>query len=56
VLIQKEWVSFGHKFTSRHTPWLAKSKEGGPVFLQWLDCVWQVRELNRLQSVSSSVG
>jgi hypothetical protein len=42
VLIQKEWVSFGHKFTSRHTPWLAKSKEGGPVFLQWLDCVWQV--------------
>ncbi|XP_062502336.1 myotubularin-related protein 2-like [Corticium candelabrum] len=42
VLIQKEWLSFGHKFTSRHAPWLTKSKEDGPVFLQWLDCVWQV--------------
>eukprot|EP00118_Oscarella_pearsei_P006758 m.31163 g.31163 ORF g.31163 m.31163 type:complete len:1036 (+) comp31459_c0_seq1:32-3139(+) len=42
ILIQKEWLAFGHKFTSRTCPWLLKTKEGGPVFLQFLDCVWQI--------------
>jgi myotubularin-related protein 1/2 len=83
VLIEKEWLSFGHKFAERlglcdknagddQVPcssgspvrWQAKSDRGGrrkwiltrwvalalllsqrsPVFLQFLDCVWQVMQ------------
>ncbi|XP_046848930.1 myotubularin-like [Xenia sp. Carnegie-2017] len=40
ILIQKEWISFGHQFCERC---ISKSNEGhGPIFLQWLDCVWQL--------------
>lgn len=44
VLVQKEWVAFGHKFASRagldrHG---YASSDRSPVFLQWLDCVHQV--------------
>ncbi|XP_003386474.2 PREDICTED: uncharacterized protein LOC100632035 [Amphimedon queenslandica] len=49
VLIQKEWLWFGHPFQSRHSRSRAavggassKIKEDGPVFLQWIDCVWQI--------------
>jgi len=45
VLIEKEWISFGHKFCDR----LAIGKRGmweenesGPIFLQWVECVWQI--------------
>ncbi|KAJ7389800.1 Myotubularin- protein 2 [Desmophyllum pertusum] len=41
VLIQKEWLSFGHKFYDR-TLLSQTQDEHSPVFLQWLDCVWQV--------------
>lgn len=41
VLIQKEWLSFGHKFHDR-TLYPQPPEEHSPVFLQWLDCVWQV--------------
>jgi len=41
VLIQKEWLSFVHKFSDRTMP-SENTDEHGPVFLQWLDCVWQV--------------
>ena len=44
VLIEKEWLSFGHKFAHRlgwtvggHTD----KAERSPVFIQWLDCVHQ---------------
>jgi hypothetical protein len=41
ILIQKEWLSFGHMFAERCIS--AKTTEGhGPIFLQWLDCIWQV--------------
>eukprot|EP00753_Platysulcus_tardus_P017503 PLAT6423.1.p2 GENE.PLAT6423.1~~PLAT6423.1.p2 ORF type:complete len:324 (+),score=171.51 PLAT6423.1:24-974(+) len=40
VLIEKEWCAFGHKFAHR------TAKDGhpqrSPVFLLWLDVVWQV--------------
>lgn len=43
VLIEKEWVSFGHKFGDRlgwgELGW--KDEERSPIFLQFLDCVYQ---------------
>jgi hypothetical protein len=42
VLVEKEWLSFGHPFTHR-AGYVEQddSPEVVPVFLQWLDCVWQ---------------
>mmetsp|Transcript_870 Transcript_870/g.1114 ORF Transcript_870/g.1114 Transcript_870/m.1114 type:complete len:282 (-) Transcript_870:195-1040(-) len=40
VLIEKDWIGFGHKFKDR----LGESHEGSPVFHQFLDCVWQLTE------------
>uniref|UniRef100_K3W822 phosphatidylinositol-3,5-bisphosphate 3-phosphatase n=1 Tax=Globisporangium ultimum (strain ATCC 200006 / CBS 805.95 / DAOM BR144) TaxID=431595 RepID=K3W822_GLOUD len=43
VLIEKEWCSFGHKFRDRTGHGLSNaSSEISPVFLQWIDCVWQM--------------
>ncbi|KAG6586831.1 myotubularin-like protein [Phytophthora cinnamomi] len=43
VLIEKEWCSFGHKFRDRTGHGASNnSNETSPVFLQWIDCVWQV--------------
>jgi hypothetical protein len=43
VLVEKEWLSFGHKFADRlgnlHYP-----NERSPVFLQFLDCTWQIMQ------------
>ena len=52
VLVEKDWVAFGHKFAERcalhkmrdssgneHAP---KKDEVSPVFQQFLDCTWQV--------------
>ena len=41
VLIEKDWLSFGHKFKER----LGLSPhphEESPIFQQWIDAVWQV--------------
>ena len=40
VLVQREWILAGHKFEDR-TGYLAQN-ETSPVFLQFLDCCWQV--------------
>eukprot|EP00644_Phytophthora_capsici_P003975 jgi/Phyca11/564676/estExt2_Genewise1.C_PHYCAscaffold_150474 len=42
-LIEKEWCSFGHKFRDRTSHGSSNNtNETSPVFLQWIDCVWQV--------------
>ncbi|KAK2563300.1 Myotubularin-related protein 2 [Acropora cervicornis] len=44
VLIEKEWTSFGHKFQQRygHGDKNYADDQRSPVFLQFIDCVWQV--------------
>lgn len=44
VLIMKEWVSFGHQFSTRmgHGNKNDKDDQRSPVFLQFLDCVHQL--------------
>ncbi|XP_065059057.1 myotubularin-related protein 6-like [Rhopilema esculentum] len=41
VLIEKEWLHFGHKFIDRCGFLKGDSKETSPIFTQFLDCVWQ---------------
>ncbi|KRY22948.1 Myotubularin-related protein 2 [Trichinella patagoniensis] len=44
VLIEKEWCSFGHKFAQRvgHGDDKHSDPERSPVFLQFIDCVYQL--------------
>ncbi|XP_034099647.1 myotubularin-related protein 2 [Drosophila sulfurigaster albostrigata] len=44
VLIEKEWLSFGHKFQQRigHGDNKHSDADRSPVFLQFIDSVWQV--------------
>ncbi|KAL6065703.1 Myotubularin-related protein 2 [Balamuthia mandrillaris] len=51
VLIEKEWLSFGHKFADRCGHYNAKlgnhkenEKEQAPIFHQWIECVWQLTQ------------
>ncbi|XGW06574.1 hypothetical protein V3C99_016689 [Haemonchus contortus] len=46
VLIEKEWCSFGHKFGHRigHGEDKANDGERSPIFVQFIDCVWQLLE------------
>lgn len=47
ILIEKEWLSFGHKFHDRHFS-AEHPNERSPIFCQFLDCVWQI--LNQFPS------
>jgi len=42
LLIQKEFCSFGHPFQTRLALNERPSSEYSPIFLQWLECVYQV--------------
>ena len=44
TLVEREWVSFGHKFHDRTQGMGAawKGEESAPIFVQWLDVVQQV--------------
>ncbi|KAK0160024.1 hypothetical protein PV328_007471 [Microctonus aethiopoides] len=46
VLIEKEWLSFGHKFQQRigHGDEHHSDADRSPVFLQFIDCVWQINQ------------
>ncbi|KUF89327.1 hypothetical protein AM588_10005570 [Phytophthora nicotianae] len=45
-LIEKEWCSFGHLFRYRYGhgegPGQQELEEQSPVFIQWLDALWQI--------------
>ncbi|KAE8627705.1 hypothetical protein XENTR_v10007111 [Xenopus tropicalis] len=44
VLVEKEWVSFGHRFYQRtgHGDKNHADADRSPMFLQFIDCVWQM--------------
>ena len=46
VLVEKEWLSFGHKFGQRigHGEDKHNDPDRSPVFVQWVDCVWQISQ------------
>ncbi|CAL8351795.1 unnamed protein product [Merluccius merluccius] len=41
-LVQKEWVMAGHRFLDRCNHLKKNAKEESPLFLLFLDCVWQL--------------
>ncbi|TKR65120.1 hypothetical protein L596_025574 [Steinernema carpocapsae] len=44
VLVRSDWIGFGHKFNDRNFTFNSPSTEAerSPIFLQWLDCVFQL--------------
>ncbi|XP_073920198.1 phosphatidylinositol-3,5-bisphosphate 3-phosphatase MTMR8 isoform X2 [Castor canadensis] len=44
ILIEKEWISMGHKFSQRCGHLDGDSKEVSPIFTQFLDCIWQLMQ------------
>ena len=44
VLIEKDWLDYGHKMADRcgNAVAVADPNERSPIFLQWLDCVYQL--------------
>lgn len=44
VLIEKDWISFGHKFADRCDQLDGDPKEVSPIFTQFLEAVWQLTE------------
>jgi len=49
-LVRSEWVEMGHQFYKRHGPGCnlgqMDSTQRAPIFLQFLDCVWQILNQN----------
>ncbi|KAK0418369.1 hypothetical protein QR680_013526 [Steinernema hermaphroditum] len=48
LLIRGDWIGFGHKFNDRNAIFNHPSTENekSPIFLQWLDCVFQLWTAN----------
>ena len=52
-LIEKDWLSFGHQFRYRNglyapkdSPKVMNDNQFSPIFLQWLDCLYQLMDQN----------
>lgn len=47
ILIEKEWISFGHMFAkrTRQVPTKEASGDQSPIFMQFIDCVRQMIDL-----------
>ncbi|XP_053811494.1 myotubularin-related protein 8 isoform X2 [Vidua chalybeata] len=44
VLVEKEWIAMGHKFSHRCGHLDGDPKEVSPVFTQFVECVWQLMQ------------
>ncbi|XP_067903498.1 myotubularin-related protein 8 [Heterodontus francisci] len=44
VLVEKEWISMGHKFSQRCGHLEGDPKEVSPVFTQFIECIWHLME------------
>ena len=42
MLVEREWLSYGHKFAERCGHMGEDTNQRSPVFLQWLDCIHQL--------------
>eukprot|EP00116_Pleurobrachia_bachei_P017496 sb/3477758/ len=42
MLLEKEWLSFGHRFSHHGRQTNEKEDCFSPIFLQFLDCVYQI--------------
>jgi hypothetical protein len=48
-LIEKEWLSFGHRFQDRCGLGPRSPQEESPIFVQFIDIVWQIlRQVKRI--------
>ncbi|KAF2353747.1 Myotubularin-like phosphatase domain [Trinorchestia longiramus] len=45
ILVEKDWLAFGHKFTDRSGLIQGEAKEVSPIFTQFLECVWQLQQM-----------
>lgn len=48
ALVEREWLQAGHPFNDRCAKSafaVSKNRQEAPVFLLFLDCVWQVNKL-----------
>ena len=47
ILIEKEWISFGHRFQERYGHFSSnrhsnKAEEKSPIFVMFIDAVYQI--------------
>ncbi len=55
-LVQREWLDGGHRFSLRHNhATSAPEKEKAPMFLLFLDAVWQVRVCDNTKYITYSI-
>ncbi|CAF4272487.1 unnamed protein product, partial [Rotaria sordida] len=49
ILVEREWIQFGHKFGDRCSHGINANdpNKRSPVFLQWLDCIYQLMMQNQ---------
>ncbi|XP_014116420.1 PREDICTED: myotubularin-related protein 1 isoform X3 [Pseudopodoces humilis] len=55
VLVEKEWISFGHRFAMRvgHGDDDHADADRSPIFLQFIDCVWQMTKQDSIYAIQA---